>query len=111
MCDKEIKIPFWKGKKMNTKAIKKRGSKIFVLLLQVVVEGNIGTYTETVGVDNYYLLYEVNVTAYNDLGQGPSSPVAEIYSAEDCRFEHCKMSFFPISVIWGFFYLSSVSFF
>lgn len=44
--------------------------------------GNVTSYTVTVGVDNYFLLYHVKVQPYNILGLGPVSEVAEVYSAE-----------------------------
>ena len=40
------------------------------------------TFTATVGLDNYYLQYEVKVGAYNIHGDGPNSTVTIIYSAE-----------------------------
>ncbi|KAL4221759.1 Contactin-3 [Mactra antiquata] len=39
-------------------------------------------YTYLVGVDNYYLEYEVMVAAYNEHGAGPNSTVKVIMSAE-----------------------------
>ncbi|KAH3825753.1 hypothetical protein DPMN_127634, partial [Dreissena polymorpha] len=45
---------------------------------------NVGQHVVTVGVDNYYLLYEVKVAAYNNMGPGPMSPDGVfIYSAEE----------------------------
>ena len=40
------------------------------------------TFTATVGLDNYYMQYEVKVGAYNIHGDGPNSSVKVIYSAE-----------------------------
>ena len=49
--------------------------------------GNVGSFAHTVGRENYYLQYEVKVTAFNEYGQGPTSPDGVyIYSAEDCKF-------------------------
>ncbi|XP_025081186.1 contactin-3-like [Pomacea canaliculata] len=36
-----------------------------------------------VGIENFFLLYEVKVQAINPLGQGPNSSIEEVYSAED----------------------------
>ena len=45
-----------------------------------------GSYAHTVGRENFYLQYEVKVTAFNDYGPGPSSPEGVfIYSAEDSK--------------------------
>ncbi|KAK3596413.1 hypothetical protein CHS0354_020660 [Potamilus streckersoni] len=44
--------------------------------------GNVTKHTVTVGQEMYFLLYEVKVRAYNNYGDGPESPVNEIYSAE-----------------------------
>lgn len=41
-----------------------------------------GTYIVTVGVENYYLPYQVKVGVFNRLGHGPNSTVATIFSAE-----------------------------
>lgn len=38
-----------------------------------------------VGAYNYYLLYDVMIQPYNDLGQGPNSSVSTIYSAEESK--------------------------
>ena len=35
-----------------------------------------------VGVDNYYLLYDVMVGSFNSIGDGPNSTIANVYSAE-----------------------------
>ncbi|KAK3105798.1 hypothetical protein FSP39_005948 [Pinctada imbricata] len=35
-----------------------------------------------VGLDNYYLLYDVKIGVMNDFGRGPNSTVTQIYSAE-----------------------------
>ena len=35
-----------------------------------------------VGLENYYLQYDVMVGAYNDIGDGPNSTTVVIYSAE-----------------------------
>ncbi|XP_052806194.1 contactin-like isoform X2 [Mya arenaria] len=51
---------------------------------EVNLTENIGQYVVTVGLDNFWLLYEVKVAAFNNLGQGPISPDRVfIYSAED----------------------------
>ena len=49
--------------------------------LQIYLVGNVGRYVHLVGAQNYYLMYEVAVLAYNDYGEGPMSPVATIRSA------------------------------
>lgn len=36
----------------------------------------------TLSSDDYFLLYEVKVQAYNVKGDGPESPVVSIYSSE-----------------------------
>lgn len=38
-----------------------------------------------VGAYNYYLLYDVMIQPYNDLGQGPNSSDSTIYSAEESK--------------------------
>ena len=61
-----------------------------VWLLQKDV-GNTTMYAHTVGADNFYLLYEVMVQAYNvkegtnEKRYGPTSPVAYVYSAEGSK--------------------------
>ena len=53
--------------------------------------GNTTMYAHTVGADNFYLLYEVMVQAYNvkegtdEKRYGPTSPVAYVYSAEGSK--------------------------
>ena len=44
------------------------------------------TFTANVGLDNYYLQYEVKVGAYNVHGDGPNSTVAVIFSAEGSKY-------------------------
>ena len=44
------------------------------------------TFTVTVGIDDYYLQYEVKVGAYNVHGDGPNSTVTIIFSAEGSKF-------------------------
>ncbi|XP_060075938.1 contactin-like [Ylistrum balloti] len=44
--------------------------------------GNISQHVEDVGLNNYYLQYEVIVGAFNEFGLGPNSSVAIAYSAE-----------------------------
>ncbi|KAJ8307559.1 hypothetical protein KUTeg_015643 [Tegillarca granosa] len=39
-------------------------------------------YVTLVGIDNFYLQYEVKVQAFNDFGRGPNSSVSLVYSAE-----------------------------
>ncbi|MEW8548432.1 MAG: hypothetical protein AB2693_33435, partial [Candidatus Thiodiazotropha sp.] len=54
--------------------------------------GNKTSYVHTVGIDNYYLLYEVKVQAYNRFDSsntphfGPESPIAYVYSAEGSKY-------------------------
>lgn len=50
---------------------------------KVQLTGNVGKYVTQVGAYNYYLLYDVMIQPYNDLGQGPNSSVSTIYSAEE----------------------------
>ena len=38
-------------------------------------------YVKTVGLDNFYLPYNVQVRAYNRMGEGPLSPATTVYSA------------------------------
>lgn len=38
-----------------------------------------------VGAYNYYLLYDIMIQPYNDLGVGPNSSVSSIYSAEESK--------------------------
>lgn len=52
--------------------------------MEARVEGDQSFYAVTVGQENYYLPYEVQVRAFNSLGQGPVSPEGVVaYSAED----------------------------
>ena len=44
------------------------------------------TFTATVGLDNFYLQYEVKVGAFNIYGDGPNSTVTIIYSAEGSEY-------------------------
>ncbi|KAK3596416.1 hypothetical protein CHS0354_020666 [Potamilus streckersoni] len=44
--------------------------------------GNVTKYVVTLTIDLYFLLYDVKVRAYNDIGYGPESSVKQIYSAE-----------------------------
>ena len=61
---------------------------LFILFayFQHVLEGRASKYTALVGVENYYLEYEVKVAAFNYLGQGPNSTVTIIMSAEDSKY-------------------------
>ena len=60
---------------------------LYLNVFKALVEGNQGRFTRTVGQENYYLQYEVRVTAFNEFGEGPTSPPGVyIYSAEDCEF-------------------------
>ena len=45
------------------------------------VVGNVGWYVKLVGEQNFYLEYEVAVQAFNDIGDGPLSPIVVIRSA------------------------------
>ena len=51
------------------------------LMFQVSLPGNVGMYSALVGIENYYLPYDVMVGAYNDLGDGPNSTVVTVFSA------------------------------
>ncbi|XP_055631251.1 contactin isoform X2 [Toxorhynchites rutilus septentrionalis] len=46
-------------------------------------QGNVGRAVVHIPFDKYYTKYEVKVQAINDLGEGPISDMAVIYSAED----------------------------
>ncbi|XP_055604304.1 contactin isoform X2 [Uranotaenia lowii] len=46
-------------------------------------QGNVGKAVVHIPFDKFYTKYEVKVQAINDLGEGPISDVALIYSAED----------------------------
>lgn len=48
-----------------------------------VVPASISQYVTLVGKDDYYSEYEVQVQAKNNIGYGPKSAIAVIYSAED----------------------------
>ena len=56
------------------------------------IVGNRTNYTHTVGIDNFYLLYEVAVQAYNSydgskrIFYGPRSDVAYVHSAEGSKY-------------------------
>lgn len=49
---------------------------------KVIKNGNVGQHVEDVGVNNFYLPYEVIVGAFNEFGYGPNSSVAIVYSSE-----------------------------
>lgn len=42
--------------------------------------------TVQVGEDNYYLQYEIKIQVYNDMGKGPNSTEAVVYSAEGSKY-------------------------
>ena len=44
-------------------------------------------FSTTVGLDNYYLQYQVKVAAYNDLGHGPNSTEQIVFSAEGSKYK------------------------
>ncbi|KAH3788133.1 hypothetical protein DPMN_166264 [Dreissena polymorpha] len=48
---------------------------------KVVLLGNVGMYSALVGVENYYLGYDVMVGVFNNLGAGPNSSVVTVFSA------------------------------
>ncbi|XP_025080368.1 contactin-like [Pomacea canaliculata] len=48
-----------------------------------VVYGHINRYVALIGVENYFLEYEIKVGAFNNLGDGPNSTVFTVMSAED----------------------------
>lgn len=50
---------------------------------QDVVYGHINRYVALIGVENYFLEYEIKVGAFNNLGDGPNSTVFTVMSAED----------------------------
>ena len=47
-------------------------------------------FTVTVGPNNYYILYNIKVQAFNPMGYGPMSPQVDIMSAEDCECFGCS---------------------
>lgn len=51
--------------------------------------GNVGKYVTYVGLDNFYLEYELKVQARNEHGSGPNSSVEIIFSAEGSKFIFC----------------------
>ncbi|XP_052225224.1 contactin-like [Dreissena polymorpha] len=48
---------------------------------KVVLLGHVGMYSAQVGVENYYLGYDVMVGVFDDLGAGPNSSVVTVFSA------------------------------
>jgi len=57
----------------------------------------VGQYVVTVGLDYYYLLYEVKVAAFNRMGLGPVSPDGVyVYSAEGRTLRHNILQFFCV---------------
>ncbi|KAH9509768.1 hypothetical protein Btru_045155 [Bulinus truncatus] len=50
--------------------------------VEYVKDPNQDFIVKQVGVDNYYLLYEVQIQANNSFGFGPNSTVEEVYSAD-----------------------------
>lgn len=52
-------------------------------LWQYVLHGFNDHHVSFVGVDNYFLEYEVKVQAFNDKGFGPNSTEVVVFSAED----------------------------
>lgn len=67
-----------------------------ILCWQEVIDGNIGKFTALVGVENYYLPYEVIVQAFNDIGFGPNSTVEVIYSAMGSMYHLFWQCFKPL---------------
>ncbi|XP_064610241.1 contactin-like isoform X2 [Liolophura sinensis] len=65
---------------------------------KATVFGNVGKYVTHVGLDNFYLEYELKVQARNEYGSGPNSSVEIIFSAEGI----------PVGMLAGF-DLSSVN--
>ncbi|KAI8778190.1 contactin, partial [Biomphalaria glabrata] len=51
-------------------------------IVDYIVDPNQDMMVKQVGVDNYYLIYEVIIQANNSFGFGPNSSVAEVYSAD-----------------------------
>ncbi|XP_033733167.1 contactin-like [Pecten maximus] len=49
---------------------------------QVIKNKDVSQHIEDVGLNNYYLPYEVIVGAFNEFGFGPNSSVSIVYSAE-----------------------------
>ncbi|OWF48663.1 contactin-like isoform X2 [Mizuhopecten yessoensis] len=49
---------------------------------QVMKTGDVSQHVEDVGLNNYYLQYEVIIGAFNEFGYGPNSTIAIVYSAE-----------------------------
>ena len=69
------------------------------MLLQAKVKGNEGEYVATVGLENYYIQYDVMVGAYNDMGDGPNSTVYTVYSAEGRVYFVLSLTLFKRSIL------------
>ena len=56
-------------------------------LWQRLLPGNVSEFVTTIpGRDQYYVQYEVRLTAFNMFGVGRPSPVQYIHSADDSEF-------------------------
>ena len=61
---------------------------------KIVSDSKVGMYTALVGDDNFYTQYDVQVVAFNEVGNGPPSPVVTIWSAEDSKYEGLLLTIF-----------------
>lgn len=68
------------GEKFGYKVYWRKASDSHVVWTEKEV-GNVASYVHTVGEENYYLPYYVQVRAYNGKGDGPLSTIATVYSA------------------------------
>lgn len=50
---------------------------------EIRIKGRTGMYVASVGTQNFYKRYDVMVTAFNELGEGPDSELVTVMSAEN----------------------------
>lgn len=55
------------------------------ILQKVIPNWKTTDHVELVGIDNYYLPYEVKVQGYNQYGRGPNAS-AIVYSSEGSKY-------------------------
>jgi len=58
--------------------------------------GNVTKHTATLTEDDYYLVYETQVLAFNIKGDGPKSPLVQIYSSEGCKYALSSSRLFSV---------------
>ena len=58
---------------------------ITIILQKVIPDWKTTYHVELVGIDNYYLQYEVKVQGYNQFGRGPNA-TAIVYSSEGSKY-------------------------